>query len=145
MFKIIRVIKEIGIYRDFVKSIKNDMKLSTIWSRRNLRVDKLNRIYTVVNLPPEVIFSNDLPVESRPSFVLSEIKPINDHFRSLELEELLTLWIEPVKGTNNESYLVVYQFIFREISWLWIGRFILEIFLSIMTIVYWDKIISFFS
>ena len=145
MFKIIRVIKEIGIFRDFVKSIKNDMKLSTIWSRRNLRVDKLNRIYTVVNLPPEVIFSNDLPVESRPSFVLSEIKPINDHFRSLELEELLTLWIEPVKGTNNESYLVVYQFIFREISWLWIGRFILEIFLSIMTIVYWDKIISFFS
>lgn len=145
MFKIIRVIKEIGIYRDFVKSIKNDMKLSTIWSRRNLRVDKLNRIYTVVNLPPEVIFSNDLPVESRPSFVLSEIKPINDHFRSLELEELLTLWIEPVKGTNNESYLVVYQFIFREISWLWIGRFILEILLIIMTAVYWDKIISFFS
>lgn len=145
MFKIIRVIKEIGIYRDFVKSIKNDMKLSTIWSRRNLRVDKLNRIYTVVNLPPEVIFSNDLPIESRPSFVLSEIKPINDHFRSLELEELLTLWIEPVKGTNNESYLVVYQFIFREISWLWIGRFILEIFLIIMTTVYWDKIISFFS
>jgi hypothetical protein len=144
MFRIIKVIKELLIYRDFIRSIKNDMKISPIWTRKNLRVDKINRIYTVVNLPPEVIFSNDLPVESRPSFVLSEIKPINDHFRSLELEELMTLWLEPVKGTNNEAYLVVYQFIFRDISWLWVVRFLIEITSIVLLVTYWHKIINIF-
>jgi hypothetical protein len=120
------------------------MKLSPIWTRKNLRVDRISRIYTVINLPPEVIFSNDLPVESRPSFVLSEIKPINDHFRSLGLEELMTLWMEPVKKTNNEAYLVVYQFIFREISWMWIFRFIIELVLIGLFLYNWDKIISYF-
>jgi hypothetical protein len=141
MFKIIKVIKELLIYRDFIKSIRNDMKISPIWTRKNLRVDKINRIYTVINLPPEVILSNDLPVESRPSFVLSEIKPINDHFRSLQLEELMTLWLEPVKGTNNEAYLVVYQFIFRDISWIWVARFLIEIILIVLLVTYWHKII----
>jgi hypothetical protein len=144
MFRIIKVIKELLIYRDFIKSVKNDMKLSPIWTRKNLRVDRISRIYTVINLPPEVIFSNDLPVESRPSFVLSEIKPINDHFRSLGLEELMTLWMEPVKKTNNEAYLVVYQFIFREISWMWIFRFIIELVLIGLFLFNWDKIISYF-
>jgi hypothetical protein len=144
MFKLIKVIREINIYRDFVKSVKDDMKISPIWIRRNLRIDKLNRIYTVVNLPPEIIFSNDLPVESRPSFVLNEIKPINEHFRNLNLEELLTVWMEPIKGTNNEAYLVVYQFIFREISWLWLIRFLFQIALILVAIVYWDKIIAMF-
>jgi hypothetical protein len=144
MFKLIKVIREINIYRDFVKSIKEDMKISPIWIRRNLRIDKLNRIYTVVNLPPEIIFANDLPVESRPSFVLNEIKPLNEHFRNLNLEELLTVWMEPIKGTNNEAYLVVYQFIFRELSWLWIIRFLSQIALILAAIVYWDKIIAMF-
>jgi len=141
MFKIIKVIKELLIYRDFIKSIRNDMKISPIWTRKNLRVDKINRIYTVINIPPEFILSNDLPVESRPSFVLSEIKPINDHFRSLQLEELMTLWLEPVKGTNNEAYLVVYQFIFRDISWIWVARFLIEIILIVLLVTYWHKII----
>jgi hypothetical protein len=144
MFKIIKVIKELLIYRDFIKSIRNDMKISPIWTRKNLRVDKINRIYNVINLPPEVILSNDLPVESRPSFVLSEIKPINDHFRSLQLEELMTLWLEPVKGTNNEAYLVVYQFIFRDISWIWVARFLIEIISIVLLVTYWHKIIPIF-
>jgi hypothetical protein len=91
-------------------------------------------------LPPEVLLSNDLPKEARPSFVLSEIKPINDYLKSLNLEELLTLWIDPVKGTNEESYLVVYQFVFREISWIWIFRFICELSIIGFILIKWSWI-----
>jgi hypothetical protein len=100
-----------------------------------MRIDWFGRIYTVVNIPPEVLFSTDLPKEARPSFVLNEIKPINEYFKSINIEEVITLWIDPIKGTNEESYLVVYQYIFRELSWIWILRFILEISLIIFAIV----------
>jgi hypothetical protein len=140
MFKLLRVLKEISLYREYVKQIRSEELNSPLWSRKNLRRDYLNRIYTVVNLPPEVLMSNDLPKEARPSFVLNEIKPINAYLKSLNLEEILTLWIDPVKGTNDESYLVVYQFVFREISWIWIFRFILEISLILLIYIKWDYI-----
>ncbi len=144
MFKLPRVLKEISLYREYTKQIRAEELNSPLWSRRNLRRDYLNRMYTVINLPPEVLMSNDLPKEARPSFVLNEIKPINDYLKSLNLEELLTVWIEPVKGTNEESYLVVYQFVFREISWLWIFRFIFEISLISFIMYKWEWISNLF-
>jgi hypothetical protein len=144
MFKLLRVLKEISLYREYTKEIRSEELNSPLWSRKNLRRDYLNRMYTVINLPPEVLMSNDLPKEARPSFVLNEIKPINDYLKSLNLEELLTVWIEPVKGTNEESYLVVYQFVFREISWLWIFRFIFEISLISFIIYKWEWISNIF-
>ena len=144
MFKLLRVLKEISLYREYTKEIRSEELNSPLWSRKNLRRDYLNRMYTVINLPPEVLMSNDLPKEARPSFVLNEIKPINDYLKSLNLEELLTVWIEPVKGTNEESYLVVYQFVFREISWLWIFRFIFEISLISFVIYKWEWISNLF-
>lgn len=138
MFKLPRVLKEISLYREYAKQIRNEERSSPIWARKRLRIDRLNRIYTVINLPPEVLASTDLPKEARPSFVLSEIKPINDYLKSLNLEELLTLWMNPVEGTNEESYLVVYQFVFREISWMWIFRFICEISFITWLFIKWD-------
>lgn len=127
MFRLIKVIKEIRLYREYSRIVKKEAAESPLWSRRNLRRDNLNRIYTVINLPLQVLASVDLPRESRPSFVIQEIKPINEYLKSLNLEEIITMWIEPVPGTDEESYLVVYQFLFRNLTWLWILRFVLEI------------------
>lgn len=127
MLRLPKVIKEIRLYREFTRTIKKERDQSVFWKRKNLRLDNLNRIYTVINIPAQVIMSPDLPKEFRPSFVVNEIKPINEYFKSLNLEELLTMWIKPVEGTNEESYLVVYQFLFRHLSWLWVLRFLTEI------------------
>lgn len=127
ILKFFKVWKDIKIYRDYLKIVKKESTESPIWARRRLRKDWFGRIYTVINLPPEVIFSVDLPKESRPSFVISEIKPINEYLKSLNLEEIITVGIESVAGTNDESYLVVYQYVFRELSWMWIFRFFAEI------------------
>ncbi len=143
MFRIFKVIKEIRLYREYTRIVKKEERDSQMWKRRNLRRDYLNRIYTVINLPLQVLASVDLPRESRPSFVVQEIKPINEYLKSLNLEEIITMWIEPVKGTDEESYLVVYQFLFRYITWLWILRFILEIFLIFLGIYYRGFLFSF--
>lgn len=144
IFNFFNVWKDIKIYRDYLKVIKRESQNSPIWSRKNLRKDWFGRVYTVINLPPEVIFSADLPKESRPSFVMSEIKPINDYMKSLNLEEIMTLGIQEVEGTNSESYLVVYQYFFRELNWIWIFRFILEVALILAIRIKWDLIIGLF-
>jgi len=144
MIRIFKVIKEIKLYRDYSRIIKNEEKNSRTWKRLNLRKDYLNRVYTVINLPLQVLASVDLPRESRPSFVVQEIKPINEYLKSLDLEEIITMWVEPVKGTDDESYLVVYQFLFRYITWLWILRFISEITLLSLMIYHRDFLLSFF-
>lgn len=144
IFNFFNVWKDIKIYRDYLKAIKRESQNSPVWSRKNLRKDWFGRVYTVVNLPPEVIFSADLPKEARPSFVMSEIKPINDYMKSLNLEEVMTLGIQEVEGTNSESYLVVYQYFFRELNWIWIFRFISEIALILAIWIKWDWIIGLF-
>jgi hypothetical protein len=144
MFRIFKIIKEIKLYRDYSRIIKTEEKNSQTWKRINLRKDRLNRVYTVINLPLQVLASVDLPRESRPSFVVNEIKPINEYLKSLNLEEIITMWVQPVKGTDDESYLVVYQFLFRHITWLWILRFISEITLLSLMIYYRDFLFSFF-
>ena len=127
MLRLFKVLKEIKVYRDYLKIVKNESLNSPLWARRNLRSDWVGRIYTVINLPPQVTQSPDLPRESRPSFVVNEIKPINDYLKSLNLEEIITVGIKPVDGTAEESYLVVYQYVFKNLTLLWILRFIIEV------------------
>lgn len=140
MFKIFSIIKEIRLYIEFVKILKKEKQQSTFWARKNLRMDNLNRVYTVVNLPAQLILSPDLPKDVRPSFVVNEIKPINEYFKSINLHELLTMWVKPIDGTDEESYLVVYQFLFRHITLLRIFRILLELFVIIVILINWDSI-----
>lgn len=143
IFKFFKVWKDISLYREYLRIVENESLNSPVWARKNLRRDWFGRIYTVINLPPEVIFSADLPKESRPSFVMNEIKPINEYMKSLNLEEILTLSYEEVKGTNSESYLVVYQYLFRELNWIWIFRFILEIVVISLVGLNWNSLTGF--
>jgi hypothetical protein len=88
--------------------------------------------------------SPDFPEDSKPSFVISELKPVNEYLKYLNLEELLTMGIEPIEGTQNNSWLIVYQFLFRQLSWLWIFSFLFQITLIILLISYWPLLVSLF-
>lgn len=138
MFK---VIKELMLYRDYLKIIDKESKNSPTWAKRKLRKDWLGRMYTVINLPPEVIFAVDVPKDARPSFVVNEIRPINEYFKSLNLEEILTLYTKSVEDTDDGSYLVVYQFVFRELSVLWILRFLAEVSIVSIALYKWGYLL----
>jgi hypothetical protein len=127
MRRLLKVIKEIGLYREYISVIKKESFDSPEWSKLRLRKDWFGRIFTVVNLPPEVTQSPDFPKYARPSFVFDQIKPINAYLTKLSLQEFLAPLINPIKGTDEESFLVVYYFVFRELSLLWLARFIIEI------------------
>ena len=111
--------QEFLIYLKYRKIIKAESAKEIIWTRKNLRYDWLCRIYTVVNLPPEVTMSRDLGKEVRPSFVFDILKPVNEYLRKAGIEEMVSISLEPVPGTDDESYLAVYYFLFKRFNWLW--------------------------
>jgi len=142
MLRLFKVIKEIRLYREYLSTIKKESFDSPEWSKLRLRKDWFGRIFTVVNLPPEVTQSPDFPKYARPSFVFDQIRPINDYLTKMSLQELLAPLINPIKGTDEESYLVIYYFVFRELSLLWIARFIIEISALIALFSYRTEILS---
>ena len=142
MFRIFKVLKEISLYREYLKAIKKESLDSPEWSKLRLRKDWFGRIYTVFNLPPEVTKSPDFPKYARPSFVFDQIKPINEYLTKLSFQELIAPLMNPVEGTDEESFLVVYSFVFRQISILWMARLAVEIALIAWVVNHWDWIIS---
>ncbi len=144
MFRIFKVLKEIRLYREYLKVIKKESLDSPEWSKLRLRRDWFGRIYTVFNLPPEVTKSPDFPKYARPAFVFDQIKPINEYLTKLSFQELIAPLMNPVEGTDEESFLVVYTFVFRQISILWMVRLIAEITLLVLAYNHWDWISSFF-
>lgn len=144
MFRIFKVLKEISLYREYLKVIKKESLDSPEWSRLRLRKDWFGRIYTVFNLPPEVTKSPDFPKYARPAFVFDQIKPINEYLTKLSLQELIAPLMNPVEGTDEESFLVVYSFVFRQISLLWMLRVVIEISLIVLAFNHWNWILSVF-
>ena len=142
MFRIFKVLKEIKLYREYLKVIKKESLDAPEWARLRLRRDWFGRIYTVFNLPPEVTMSPDFPKYARPAFVFDQIKPINEYLTKLRLQELISPILNPVDGTDEESFLVIYSFVFRQISILWILRFIAEIVLICLAVSNWDYILQ---
>jgi hypothetical protein len=143
MFRIFKVLKEIRLYREYLKVIKKESLDSPEWSKLRLRRDWFGRIYTVFNLPPEVTKSPDFPKYARPAFVFDQIKPINEYLTKLSFQELIAPLMNPVEGTDEESFLVVYSFVFRQISILWMVRLAVEIALIAWVANHWDWISSF--
>jgi hypothetical protein len=112
-----KIVVDIGNYFFLRKVTKKNF--NTIeWNKLKLRVDWLGRIYTVVNLPPEVIYSPDTPEEIRPAYVLEESRPINEYLTRLNLQEILSPEIKPIP--ESISYLIVYRPYFQKLSLKWL-------------------------
>lgn len=125
-----RVITDIRNYFFVKKVIKKNVG-SIEWEKHKLRVDWIGRIYTVVNLPPEVIYSPDAPDEIRPAYILQESKPINEYLTSLNLQEVIMPKISPIP--NSISYLITYSPYFQRFSIRWVIYRIILIIVLIWT------------
>ena len=139
--RIFKVIKEISLYSSYRRILKKESMDSPKWAKFRLRYDWLGRIYTVINLPPTITNSPDFPEQARPAFVMDEISPINDYIGTdLNLSELVTLWMDPIKENNGDSFLIVYSFVFRNLTVLWIIRFFATLSILIAGIVNYQEI-----
>lgn len=125
-----RIIVDVSNYFYIRRVIKKN-RTSIEWEKFKLRVDWIGRIYTVVNLPPEVIYSPDTPEEIRPAYVLEESKPLNEYLTKLNLQEVILPSINPIPG--SQSYLLTYTPYFQRLSLRWIIYRLLLILVLIWT------------
>ncbi len=123
-----RAIIDISNYIFLRKTVKKN-KETVEWKKYNLRHDWVGRIYTVVNLPPEVIYSPDSPEEIRPAYILEESRPINEYLTRLNLQEIVIPEIQPIP--NSISWLIIYRPYFQRIGWKWLGLRIFYVLLMI--------------
>lgn len=117
-FKIFGVIKDINNYFFLRRIIKREMLNSPLWSKNNLRVDWIGRIYTVVNLPPEVTMSPDLPKELWPAYLIDQSKGLNEYLTSLNLHEIIIPEYKEIP--ESSSYLLIYYPYFRNFTKWWV-------------------------
>lgn len=118
IFKFPGVIKDINNYIYLKRITKRESLNSPIWAKNNLRVDWIGRIYTVMNLPPEVTLSPDMPREVWPAYLIEQSKGLNDYLTSLNLHEIIIPEYKEIPDTT--SYLLVYSFYSRNLTWGWI-------------------------
>lgn len=112
-----KIVIDINNYFFLRKTIKTNMT-SVEWGKFKLRVDWIGRIYTVINLPPEVVHSPDAPEEIRPAYILEESRPLNEYLTKLNLQEILIPEIQAIP--ESISYLLLYRPYFQKLSWRWV-------------------------
>ena len=113
MSKNISLLKKIKLFSQFKKSIKtNSVELE---NKFNLRIDSANRLYTVINVPPELIGEaynikkSDID-RIADNFIREYSKELAVYLNSKELSELYEFY--DLKKVDKYSYLVVVGFSF---------------------------------
>ena len=118
LFRIFGVIRDVKNYYFLLEIIKKEKINSPLWAKNKLRVDYIGRIYTVINLPPEVTMSQDVPKELYPAYLIEQTKELNAYLTGLNLHEIIIPEFKEIP--NSSSYLLIYYPYFRDLSWWWI-------------------------
>jgi hypothetical protein len=90
--------REISIWREVKKVADQNIDLL---KENNLRVDWIGRIYTVFNLPQEVVETPN----TREPWLSAQLKAVDDILLQLNLSDLVYPEFSQIEGTN--SYLLI--------------------------------------
>jgi len=116
----------LGIFKDisdwfYIKKQIKKAKTKEEWYKYNLRVDWVNRIYTIINLPKEYFGEKD------PNVILQKVdertQPIFEFLSNYNLQDVMIPEI-PKHIENSYSYLFIMKPNPKIISWVSIGKWI---------------------
>jgi hypothetical protein len=108
----IELIKEILIWKK-VKKIAKDNAL--LLEENNLRVDWIGRIYTVINLPPEILENTYL----EQPYVISKLREYDQILLKLGISDVIYPEFSKIEGTD--AYLLVMYPESDRLNWYSIG------------------------
>ncbi len=128
MRKLFRILKEISNYFFLRRQIRRN-KDTEDWKKLkyDLRVNLTGVIYTVINLPPEVLSGEEVYWRH---YIIEETKPINDYLATLNLSEIIRLEIKRIDKKNSFAYLVRYKPLFKDLSFWWLLKWKILIWIT---------------
>ena len=104
--------KKIRLYNSFKKILRSNKV--PLEGNFNARIDKVYRIYTVINIPEETfgepynIRKSDIDSISE-TYIREYVSKISEYLNSIGLSELYDFY-EPIKKVDKYSYLIVLGF-----------------------------------
>lgn len=126
--------KDINLFFSFRKIIKkNKVRLQSDF---NLRIDNADRLYTVINIPDNVLGEaydlkkSDIDKISE-GYIKEYLSKLSNYLNSIGLTELYDFY-EPIKKVDKLSYLIVLGF--KPLDSVEINKIIYRILLPIVTI-----------
>lgn len=114
-----KLYKDIKLWRKFAKISKASR---SILEEYDLRVDRIGRIYTVVNLPEDVANGNEYMHEA---WVLQNLAPYNKALEKIGLAGYVFPEMSKIEEPGTAAYLLV---LYPEVNTISIVRFLLNIF-----------------
>ena len=91
--------EDFRIWRRFRKAARSQEDILT---KNNMRVDWLGRIYTVINMPEEVINNQEMVQQG---WVIGQLKPFNEILLQIGIADFA--YPEISRVPNSNSYLIV--------------------------------------
>lgn len=120
----------------FIRKTIRQQQNTPDWARFNLRVDWISRIYTVISLNEDFVSKvSSLEITQE---IIDQMQPINNYLTILNLQEIIYPVITRIKDTN--SWLIVYNPLFKILTFKNILITISLIILSILTYTYFDEL-----
>jgi hypothetical protein len=111
MNKDISIFKKIKLFREYKKSIK--LNRTELEQKFNIRIDRANRLYTVVNVPEEIIGEpynlrkTDIDKISE-KFIKEYSTEVSKFLDSINLKEMYEFY--KIEKVNKYAYLVIFGF-----------------------------------
>lgn len=119
---LVEYIKELSVYNFYRKTVQN-LETTRELEQRGLRLDRLNRIYFVKNLPPEaLLYGVSEPggtEQFEKTFIAEALRVHNEMFIKNQLIDVVKTSLERIKTKDYYAYLVKIGFRFRAVT---VGR-----------------------
>lgn len=118
--KLFRMAKELNnLY--FYHTKLNDMTKRNVFKFFDLHIDKLNRVYAFINLPPELlIVENKVELDKHErEFIGNEMLKYIRPFEDNQLFDLYNIKYERYKDQYYYGYKVTFNFKIRELTMMW--------------------------
>jgi hypothetical protein len=109
----VSLFKKIKLYRQYVKALKKN-KEKLMSSKLNLRIDRVHRLYTVINMPEDVkTYGTNLTEK----YIKEYVQKVDPIFSEMGLGELIgILKMDKIDETN---YLIVFGFSLMDTPKFW--------------------------
>jgi hypothetical protein len=104
-------LKKVTLFNSFRRTLKKNKQI--LQSKFNLRIDNASRLYTVVNVPEELIGEayslkkSDIDRISE-NYLREYSRKVTEHLNSIKLQELFEVY--EIKKVDKYSYLIIIGF-----------------------------------
>lgn len=117
-----KIYQELDVFFKYISALRQMKKDKVLGQGKELRKDYRNRLYFVVNIPPEFLIEENKTELSRleTEFLKHEIKKFNDLFLQYSILDIIQMKNDKIFNEDYYAYVMTikYKWIETKLSWI---------------------------